>query len=163
MTRVKRVAIAAVIVLSALAIHRLVWVPLRCDIEARALEERTVDALSRTDGTKMILARETLERAGKASEQCGEDLHLYMIRGASLRILRRSEEAEAMFREALRIDRRPEIYLQLGLAQVESGKDTEAVESFRTAVEFQPIIMEQVPVHLRAAVREGGGPPSFRP
>jgi tetratricopeptide (TPR) repeat protein len=163
MSRVERAAIAAVIVLAVLAIHRLVWVPLRCDLETRALEESTVDALSRTDGTRMILARETLERAGKASAQCGEDLHLYMIRGANLRILRRSEEAEAMFREALRLNRRPEIYLQLGLAQVESGKNAEAVESFRKAVEFQPIIMEQVPVHLRAAVREGAGPPSFRP
>jgi tetratricopeptide (TPR) repeat protein len=154
MSRVKVAAIVAVIVVAVLAIHRLVWLPLRCDFEARDLEERTVDALSRTDGTTTILARETLERAGKAAGRCGDDLHLYMIRGVNLRILRRSEEAETMFREALQIDERPEIYLQLGLAQVESGKNADAVESFRTAVEFQPILMEQVPVHLRAAVGE---------
>ena len=49
------------------------------------------------------------------------------------------------YQRALRVDRRPEIYIDLGLAQLDLLDRRAAIESFATAGSFAPVQLERIP------------------
>ena len=68
-----------------------------------------------------------------------------MLEAENLRVLGRHIEAVAAYRRALRFERRPEIYLQLGLTQVEAGQEKEAFIHLLKAVSFDSRLLSAVP------------------
>jgi tetratricopeptide (TPR) repeat protein len=96
------------------------------------------------------------------------DARLPLARGSQYLLLGRAEEAVAAYREALAIEPRPEIYLNLGRAQLGAGDREAARESFRRALALDPFLRqdvppEMVPAHLRPRPARpappGGGSP----
>jgi tetratricopeptide (TPR) repeat protein len=75
------------------------------------------------------------------------------ILGSNLRLLFRHDEAVRVYREALDYDRRPELYLNLGMALVEAGRTEEAMEPLVLAGVFEPMYIPQIyPDEIRMRV-----------
>lgn len=73
--------------------------------------------------------------------------------GLNLRLLLRHDEAARVYREALEIDRRPELYVALGITLVESGHAEEAITPFVNAGLFEPMYITDIyPEELRLRV-----------
>lgn len=73
-------------------------------------------------------------------------------------LLERPQSAVDVYREALELEARPEIYLNLGHALLAAGRRSEAREAFHTAVRLAPRLRRQVPRGMRQPAR--GVPPS---
>jgi Flp pilus assembly protein TadD len=73
---------------------------------------------------------------------------LPLARGAQYLLLRRTAEAEAAYREALRLEPRAEVYLNLGRALWLSGQREPARSMFRSAVALCPRFESQLPAGL---------------
>ena len=76
------------------------------------------------------------------------DARLPLARGSQYLLLGRAQEAVAAYREALAIEPRPEIYLNLGRAQLGAGDREAARESFRRALALDPFLREDVPPEM---------------
>lgn len=100
------------------------------------------------------LARQILERSMEWIARCPRDLDIYMIAAASLRELGRSREAISLYQRAAELDRRPEIYLNLGQAQAEAGLIGEAISNLAEAVIFDPSLITEVPGTLQQQVQD---------
>lgn len=65
--------------------------------------------------------------------------------GGQYLLLGQPEPAIATYREALALEPRPETYLNLGMALVETGRREEARAAFETAVRLAPRLASRVP------------------
>ncbi|HEV7922502.1 MAG TPA: tetratricopeptide repeat protein [Thermoanaerobaculia bacterium] len=145
----KVLASLAVIAVAALLIWFVSIEPVDCSRLELPLVEATNRAMERNDAP---LARDTLERASRALRRCPSNIQLRMIAAANLRQLGRPADAIAMYEQALRFDRRPEIYINIGQSRVESGMRARAVDDFVRAVVFAPGMIEEVSPDLRDEV-----------
>lgn len=149
-----RKALSALVVLAGLlAIYHTGAVPLRCNRENKRLEDATIRTMSQRGAAGAVSARENVDAVLRSIRACPREPNFYMIAAANYRILRRHEEAASMYESTLRLERRPEIYFQLGMTRADMGMNVEAVESFTRACRFVPVLIEQVPGHLREDVR----------
>jgi len=76
----------------------------------------------------------------------------YLLAGSPLR-------AEDALRRALKLEARPELYLNLGRALLAQGDREAAREAFTDAVRLAPRLLRQVPASLRPAIRRATLPP----
>jgi tetratricopeptide (TPR) repeat protein len=144
----------AAIVGSSFGLYRWCYLPYRCNIFERATQTSML-AIQDLDAPlrRAAIARRNLERALDWLDLCPEDLDLYMIAGGSFRQLGRSSDAVPMYERALQMDRRPEIYLNLGQSQAESGQTKQAVINLSRAVMFDPSLIAEVPAPLQGQVQ----------
>lgn len=70
---------------------------------------------------------------------------LPLARGSQFLLLDRSEEAVEAYRQALALETRPEIHLNLGRAYERLGDDEAAREHFTSALALAPHLSRQVP------------------
>lgn len=146
---------------AALAMHATVIVPYRCNLiegsVSQALEN--VWATPHTHTARMIAAQ-SLARLQHCLAERPERVNLSMLAGGALQILGRHEAAIAIYENALRYDRRPELYMALGLSQLDAGIAREtAVTNFVRAAEFQGLtILRNIPdVEARWAAYKRAG------
>jgi tetratricopeptide (TPR) repeat protein len=151
----RRLAAALVFVLAGYAIYQWSYLPYGCNLVKQSAE-RTLLQAERISGSPQgaVVARGNLEATLKALQQCPHDLDLLMIAAGAYRQLGRSAEAIPLYQAALTLDRRPEIYLNLGQAQAEAGRETDSVPNFGAAVIFDPKLITEVPSQLQQRVQE---------
>jgi tetratricopeptide (TPR) repeat protein len=131
------------------------YLPYRCNIFKRAAEASMLSTENLNSPLRRAeLARQNLERSQEWIARCPDDLEIYMIAAASLRELGRSEEAVGMYQRAAQLDRRPEIYLNLGQAQAEAGLIGQAIPNLAAAVIFDPSLINEVPATLQQKVQD---------
>lgn len=147
-----RIVVTLISVIAAALILKLGVQPLRCDIELRALEERTLQAMNDPGHLAAPLARETIERADAALAHCRKQLEFLMVKGANQRILNRREDAVETYKRAAALEKRPEIFFQLGATLFEAGRSLDAIEPFAQACRFQPSLLDQVPQSIRSDI-----------
>ena len=145
----KRVGRSLVLLLLAwgalMALRAAVYLPMVC-------ERRVTGALSvlgdSADGDAIArhIAAESAHAmlAGCGSFECG-DFQLAYARGLADAFAGDPFGAIAAYRSALSIDRRPEIYIDLGRAQLDAHDRRAAMKSFATAGTFSPAILERIP------------------
>jgi tetratricopeptide (TPR) repeat protein len=68
-----------------------------------------------------------------------------LAKGSQYLLLGRNEAAIQAYREALRLEPRPEIFLNLGRAQWRAGLESEALESFGVAARLDPNLLHKMP------------------
>lgn len=141
------------LILGMVVIYHASIIPLRCNRANQALQNSTIEAMNQTGGMAAVTARKNLDAVLKSIAHCPRVPNFYMIAAANYRILHRHEDAARMYETTLTLERRPEIYFQLGLSRVAMGMNHEAVESFVRACRFVPVLIDQVPTHLREEVR----------
>jgi tetratricopeptide (TPR) repeat protein len=153
MKRVLRIsAAAAIAVMAVLFVHRL-WQRYACNLEEadtkRRVERLYLDpeSIASHMAAHALVARVTgcieIEPAGVGQ---------YMLRAALFRILQRPDDAVADYRHALTIDRRAELYMNIGDAEMESGHQEEAVDAFTLAALTQWSFLAEIPEPQRDRV-----------
>ncbi len=110
---------------------------LRCNRTETILERRTLAAYQAYDFSAVAPgARRNLMEARECLAQDPMNVNLHMIAGANYRILGRFDEAAAEYREALRYDRRPELYLNLGQTLIAANRHEQGVQALVAAARF---------------------------
>ncbi len=77
------------------------------------------------------------------------EVGISVARGTQYLLLRNGHEAAAAYREALKLEPRPEIHLNLGRAFLLSGDRDAAREEFRLALKLDPRLTPMIPADLR--------------
>jgi len=130
------------------ALDSLVLTPWRCNtVEGQVA--RSIDSVWEIRHTYRArrVAEEALPLLITSADSCPTNVNLWMLTGSALSILERWDVAVQAYRSALRFDRRPELYMALGLAQLQAGAPkNDAISSLVTAAEFSGTdILKEVP------------------
>ena len=72
-----------------------------------------------------------------------------IARGSQYLLLGRAEPAEQAYREALRLEPKSEVYLDIGRAQWLAGRKDEALRNFALAVRLDPRLVGALPTEAR--------------
>lgn len=120
--------------------------PLRCnDLEA-VVEQRTL-ALNRIVGQQLRVADQARRNIDQVRPCMTGHVNRYMLAASNARMVNDNATAAALYREALRYDNRPEVYLNLGLAESANGEDAAAVQHLTTACLYDPEMVNEIEKH----------------
>ena len=111
----------------------------------RAVQARTLAATRAPAAQGTVLLKGNLELLRRAGELDPAEIAIVVGRGSQYLLLRRPDAAIGAYRQALTLEPRPEIYLNLGRAQQMAGRNEEAQASFDEAVRLDPHLAPQVP------------------
>lgn len=119
--------------------------PLRCNDVDSAVKQRTLILAGMNDAPIKVsrAARANLDRLGSCLQDCTNVSRL-MIAAANERMLGRPTAAIAFYERAMQYDRRPELFLNLGMAQAEAGLREEAITNMFTACLFNPELLASI-------------------
>ncbi|HYU26844.1 MAG TPA: hypothetical protein VEO74_16650 [Thermoanaerobaculia bacterium] len=149
---------AAALVAAALGIDRLCIEPHRGAVVEAAVERRTTVAEAVGPQLGAIMARENLRDLDRIASARRLAPSWYVLYGRNCSLMGRWREAVDVYTRALRIDQRPEIYFDRGLARVRLGETDAAVADLATAARFNPFLLEQLDGELRPRVAAAAGP-----
>lgn len=130
-----KLALSAVLAAAAFAaIRDISYTPVRCNDVLMNVGDQTATMLTWTDQVMVtVTARENLARLEPCRRKLPWNVNLHMLIAANYAARDMHEEAVNEYREALRYDRRPEIYLSLGTELVKTGRVDEAIEPLTIA------------------------------
>ena len=117
---------------------------LRADRILNTAEASTRAAQAR-GGVSVALLRHNASALGRAEELAPGSAAVRLARGSQFLLWGQADAAAASYEEALRLEPRAEIYLNLGRAQLLLGRHEEARESFARAVQLDPDLGREVP------------------
>ncbi len=145
MKRAASVAIGAVWLCTLLAMDRLCIVPYRLNRTKKVVESVTRRSLEVNGPQGPLLARKSVEQLSPCLAATPDDIDCYMLLAANYGIMEKNADAARMYRAALQYDRRPEIYLDLGLTLLNLSQREAAVNSLVSAVIFNPGLINEIP------------------
>jgi tetratricopeptide (TPR) repeat protein len=149
----------AAVVAASIAIYFLCVVPFRANVEMRELTKRSMLAQSVDEQRAAIVARSNLADLDRIARARRLDATWYMLYGSNLEILNRLPEAVEVYTAALRIDDRPELYVNRAMVFVPLGRTDEAVADLAKAARFNPQVLYQLDGDLRKRVAAAAGLP----
>src|SRR5947209_6842035 len=154
---VAALAALAVIAGAAWITLRFAYDPFIAEGKKLQLKNRTEQVLAMGDPYRAApIAREDLAKIGEYLPKRPGDVDYLMMRGANDRVLGNYEEARASYQEALRYDRRPELYSELGVTELQMGRRAEALDALFQAVLFSRIYFEALSPDVRSEERSVG-------
>lgn len=121
--------------------------------------QRSIERLARSQSDPALTvpaARQNIARLTPCLA-CAPDVNRAMVLAANLRFAGRQEEAIAAYRDALRYDQRPELYLNLAQTQFDMGDETEGLKTLTKACLAAPNLVDYVPsrhVQMYVIVRD---------
>jgi hypothetical protein len=114
-------AIAAAIVVVMVA-RVMLWIPLRCNERIMSLEDSSLAAFETSElSASMRIAQANIEECRRCLRYDRGNVRFLMVLAANQQALRRYDAAMVTYQEALKYDKRPELYLQLGLVEAQLG------------------------------------------
>jgi len=144
-TSVRRLAAIALVACSGVAFYFFCVLPYRCNRIKKAAVAATTFAYEHA-GTPEGSAQ--AQRNLSALRQCMtpicRDVTIDMIAAANYSVLARYDDAIRLYREALRLDERPEIYMNLAAAEVAAGDRNAARNDLLRAVLFSPWAIKSI-------------------
>ncbi|HEY0510700.1 MAG TPA: O-antigen ligase family protein [Thermoanaerobaculia bacterium] len=114
----------------------------------RRVELLSLAAASAGQAPPALLAA-NLDDLRRAAPLDPVEVGIPIARGTQYYLLGRPEAAERSYEEALRLEPRPEGYLNLGRAQWQGGRKEEAMRSFGVAVQLDPLLARELPPGAR--------------
>lgn len=147
MFRVKHIIALTISAGGVLAVWHFCLVPLQCNVQKKFIEDSTIQALRHGGSPTMrvTVARRNLQRLTPCLANRPSDPDLYMEMGANYRLLGQDEMAIAAYEHALRYDRRPEIFLNLGVTRLSVGQEEAGVDALLKAIAFNPNLASSLP------------------
>jgi tetratricopeptide (TPR) repeat protein len=162
-----RLVILAVAAMLLLALEHTVLMPLRRE-HAKARARQRLERAIRTNNPVVItrMARATLADLDGYRFPFSTDAETQIDRAAAYMLLENYPAAIREYQQALRLDKRPEIYLNLGEALMATGQAEAAVQALTRAVLFDRVLLNQISDGLSrqrvetqlAAIQGAGGP-----
>lgn len=146
MTHVARRAAAVTIILAAgYAFYAFCVVPYQCNVLRKSLTHSTAEAFARRDTPEAaVVGRRNLAAISRCRVPTCRDLDTEMIAAANYRIIGRDADAAQLYRDALRFDRRPEIYYNLANTELAMGRREAAIADFVRASIFNPWLIRDI-------------------
>ncbi len=139
---------------TAYALDLWVLVPLRCS-HAASVGAAEIDEAGDAAG---YTTQRVVRRVGANLQGCDcvtpPDARIFFVRGAAAQGGGDLQTAIADYRRALEIDRRPEIYLHLGFAQLDASDRAAAIENLVRACAFDPSRLGAVDDNLRQEIEQ---------
>lgn len=137
MTILRWIVAAGVVVAVAIVVFRVQVPRYRCNtLKATYQSATAADWASRGDYQATQRSRRRIGALERCAAVSPLDADMQMILALNYRILGRLDEAAAAYRNALAYDRRPEIFLNLGLVELELERHSDAVNHLAHAVAF---------------------------
>jgi tetratricopeptide (TPR) repeat protein len=143
---------AAAIVAAAAALHVVCIAPYRGNLVLREVVQRSEVAQGAEHATAVVLARQNLDDLDRVARPMRLETAWYMLDAANCAILERLAEALDAYTRALRVDDRPELYVNRGMILIRLGRTDAAVADLAKAARFNPAITEQLEGDLRGRV-----------
>ena len=140
---------ALALVVAAIALHYVCAMPYRANLALREISQRSAAAQGSDAQTAAVLARRNLQDLAGVATARRLDPAWYMLYGANLELLDRYPEAFDAYTRALRIDDRPELYVNRGLVLIHLQREDDAIRDLVTAARFDPTTVW----HLEGDVR----------
>ncbi|HEX3581334.1 MAG TPA: hypothetical protein VH087_06205, partial [Thermoanaerobaculia bacterium] len=134
------------------AIAGAIWIALRFAYDPLVSEAKKLQIQNRTEEAMNLgepfrsapVARENLSRIGQYLAKRPGDVDYLMMRAANQRVLGDYGDARASYQEALRYDRRPELYYELGSTDLQLGLRDEAVDALFQAALFSRTYLDSL-------------------
>jgi len=148
------IALVLVAITAGFALYRCSYVPLLCSREVWRSEKELLAAAEGADSYyRIVAARDSLARVLECDSR-PLDVNRPVLIALSYRFMEQHPQSVVWYQRALSIDRRPEIYLGLGIEQVRAQRRAEGIESLALSVAFAPTMLDSIddPV-LRNAVK----------
>ena len=118
----------------------------------RQVELLSMQAAARGRAPRGILAV-NLEALHRAGELYPVEIGVPVARASQHLLFGSPRAAAEGYRKALELEPRPEVYLNLGIAQVRAGETEEARRNLRLAVALDPRLSRQLPPEAQGALR----------
>lgn len=134
----------AALLIAAYSVDRSVIAPWRCSLEKARIKSRTEQIEQSTDSLARLLARQNIDRLRLCIDLAPDDIESLMLLAANLMFLGRNADAADAYRAALRYDHRPELYLSLGLLELEINEDRLALRDLTAACTFNPNLIDEI-------------------
>jgi tetratricopeptide (TPR) repeat protein len=151
--RLIRIAAALIVAgMAAAAVYRLAYLPWRADLERKRREAITLALLQREPTFTAVRARANIAGARDYLDRGIHNTGLYMVAAANYRLVDDLDRAAEMYRAALRYDRRPEIYFNLGMTELGQGRTVAAKEDLVRAALFDAWLIPEIADPIRAEV-----------
>ena len=141
-------AVVALLVLALLAQTGRLRDRLTAGRMLRQVELVSMAMLQRNQFPRAILSR-NLEILRRAAALDPAHVGIPIARGSQYFLLGNGSSAAAAYREALELEPRPEVHLNLGRALALAGDTEEAREHFRLAMKLDPNLAVLVPPEMR--------------
>ena len=139
MSTLRRFAALAVVAACFFAFYEFCYLPYRCNRLKNAYLGATEQAYQRLGTPEgSIAARRNIAALQECMSPSCRDVSLDMLVAANYRIVGRYQDAIALYRDALRFDRRPEIYLNLSATEIAVGNRIVVREVMVPAAMFNP-------------------------
>lgn len=152
MRALRRIAAVAVILATGWLIYRFSYLRYVCHATEVRIQQETSEQIRQRPPLSRIEARRQVEEIRSCVDRFPWIVNLYMVEAANLRMIGRDAEAISAYEAALRYDRRPEIYLNLGRVEANVG-DSDAIRHLAIAGLTSALANASlVPVHLRDQV-----------
>jgi tetratricopeptide (TPR) repeat protein len=138
------VAVAA-LACSVWAIHRFAAVPQQCNAAISELTSRTNAAAGiASDYDRLRRVRRNLEELQPLRRACPTQVRVPFLIGANFELSGQPAEALRHYRDALTVDRRPEIYVAIALVQLQLGDVDGAIDNYVIAARFDKYIVGEI-------------------
>jgi len=136
---------AALIVVAGFAGYRFSYLPLVCNrIKATVLNRTKMAIAASTQFRAAFIARDNLKRLERCDLPTEVDVDVAMLAAANYRVLDRQEDAVRQYQRALAVEKRPEIYLNLGQSLERAGRRAEAVRAYAESATFAPLLVDEI-------------------
>jgi tetratricopeptide (TPR) repeat protein len=152
--RRRHLAAVVLAVAAAFGLWRLCYLPYRCNVEKKILVARSERAMrAREAAPTLRAARGIVAQANELLAICPDDIDLLMIRAANQRMVGDFADAANSYRVALDIQKRQELYYELGATELVLDDRRAAIEAFTNCVRFYPSQIANIEdPQVRAAV-----------
>ena len=152
---VRNVLLAAAVAAASLWLtYRFCYLRAVCNVRAGRAQQSVmaVMRMPQNSGAR-ISARQAIDEMNHCLECWPNNIQLYMMRAAALRVFDRPAEASLDYRRALLLDRRAELWLNVGLSELEAGRDEQAFDALTTAAFMFIPYLEEIPEPMQSRVR----------
>jgi tetratricopeptide (TPR) repeat protein len=147
----------AAVAAAAIGIYALCVVPYRANLMLTVVDQRSTLADSANPSRAAELAHENLRDLDVARNGVRLDPNWYLLYGANCETLGRWDEAADVYTRALRIDQRPELYVNRGLVMLHLGRLDAAEADLTRAARFNPNVLNELGGDLRTRVAAAAG------
>jgi len=148
--------VIVVVIGAAFLISRIALQPWQCNLTEEEIRTRT--SLTYDSVTDPVQTSRNAHQNLAALETCLDvaphDIALYMLAAANQRLIGRDADAATMYRRALQYDRRPELYYNLGVVELQLHQRDEAIADLLTAVSFSRAYLRDLPADVQAEVSD---------